>query len=131
VVKDRAYAELLSALRTNHVRFVTTDYSLAHPITFLSGGTILAADGLGPFTVNVFEPETRQMIDDLAPDRKAYLFHAPSYPASPRHKEATENIRLEILDQLGRLGTKFRTVELHDYVLIVPENAASGTEPRK
>jgi hypothetical protein len=118
--KDASYAELMSALSKNRVKYLATDFTIAYCVYYFSQRKILVSDSIGPFTVTNFYPEMRALVDKIPQDQKAYLFFSESYPARPWHKRATEVIKVRILDRLKKAGVAVRIVKLKDYTLIVP-----------
>ncbi len=119
--KEAAYGEILSVLRTNQVRYLTTDFIVAYPIYFLSGRKIRVTDSLGPFTVRDFFPNLRAEVDAVPPDRKAYLFFRPGASDRPWHKDATRVVFQRTIESLDREGISYRMVKLRDYVIVVPQ----------
>ncbi len=118
--KETSYRSLLAVLHRYRVHYVTTDFTLAYPIYFLSGRKIIATDSLGPFTVANFYPGLRALVDRQPLDGKTYIFYANTYPLGPQDKFFAGLSKARILKHLQEAGRPYHLLKLKDYVLIIP-----------
>ena len=121
--KHDSYRLLMPILRSNRVKYLNTDFSLAYIFYFLSNRQIRVTDSIGPNTVEVFYPGMRKEISALPPDRQAYLFVAGSYPWDYLHFKTFHERRLDLINTLRARGDQFRVVHLKYYILIIPEQS--------
>ena len=126
VDKDKSYAELMAALRASKVRYLVTDFNLAYPVYFLSHRTIAVSDTIGPLTLRFFYPELKSEVDNRPDSEKAFLFYSDASGTRAWHKRATARLRARTIDRLKAEGLPYKTVNLRDYTLIVPEKSRSA-----
>lgn len=124
--KKNSYHEILSVLRENRVRYLTTDFIMAYTIYFLSKRRILVSDSLGPLTIRVFYPDLRRKVDKIPRNRKAFLFYSEDYPAREWHKHFTKIKKINILHYLKKEKINYKTYKLKDFILIIPSRGETG-----
>ncbi len=121
--KEASYAEILSVLEKNGVRYLTTDWVIAYSIYLLSDRRIKVSDSLGPVTIPFFYPELRAQVDKVPETHKAYLFFSDDYARDESHKKITRFKKTRILDHLNRRGVARKVIKLKYYTIIIPEPA--------
>jgi hypothetical protein len=119
--KHRTYTELIDTLRTEKVRFLATDFSLAYIVYFLSGRAVKVSSSFGPLTLRMFYPTMSEEVDKVPRRDKAFLFFGDNYYTRAWHKEMTRNKLATLLNNLKTSDTPFKVLKLEDYTLVVPQ----------
>jgi hypothetical protein len=121
--KHHSYQVLLPVIRAHGIKYLSTDFSIAYVIYFLSQRKVLVSDTMGDNTVECFYPRMRKEVDGVPAERQAYLFFSGWYPRSTgRHKTSLERIRY-IRHKLDSLGMKYKIIRLKYYLLIIPHQS--------
>jgi hypothetical protein len=121
--KHHSYQVLLPVIRAHRIKYLSTDFSIAYIIYFLSERKVLVSDTIGDNTVEVFYPQMRKEVDRVPPQGQAYLFFSGLYPRSTgRHKTTLERIRY-VRNTLDSLGKKYKIIRLKYYLLIIPHQS--------
>ncbi len=118
--KQRTYAELMGALRSEKVRYLATDFSVAYIVYFLSNRKIKVSSSIGPLTLRMFYRPESDVVDKVPREDKAFLFFGENYYTRPWHKEMTRNKLATLLNNLRSSGTPFKVLKLEDYTLVIP-----------
>ena len=118
--KQHSYQVLLPVIRAHGIKYLSTDFSIAYVIYFLSQRKVMVSDTIGDNSVEFFYPQMRKEVDGVPAERQAYLFFSGWYPRSTgRHKTSLERIRY-IRHKLDSLGMNYKIIRLKYYLLIIP-----------
>ena len=118
--KHHSYQVLLPVIRAHGIKYLSTDFSVAYVIYFLSQRKVMVSDTIGDNSVEFFYPQMRKEVDGVPAERQAYLFFSGWYPRSTgRHKTSLERIRY-IRHKLDSLGMNYKIIRLKYYLLIIP-----------
>ncbi|MDH4196350.1 MAG: hypothetical protein OEW05_02980 [Candidatus Aminicenantes bacterium] len=118
--KQRTYAELMGALRSEKVRYLATDFSVAYIVYFLSNRKVKVSSSIGPLTLRMFYRPVSDVVDKVPREDKGFLFFGENYYTRPWHKEMTRNKLVTLLNNLKSSGTPFKVLKLEDYTLVIP-----------
>ncbi|MDD8025182.1 MAG: hypothetical protein PHI34_01620 [Acidobacteriota bacterium] len=119
--KRASYEKIVGVLRDNGVKYLATDFTIAHVIYFLTGRKIEVTDSIGPVIMDVALSEMTRAVDALPDEKKAYLFFRPSYPRVHGLRERSGRSRDQLIRRLRDTGIRYRDIRLEFYELIIPE----------
>jgi hypothetical protein len=119
--KQRTYTELVDTLRSEKVRYLATDFSIAYIVYFLSGRTVKVSSSLGPLKVMMFYRPMSDLVDKVPRKDKAFLFFGEDYYTRAWHKDMTRNKLATLLNNLRNSGAPFKVLKLEDFTLVIPQ----------
>lgn len=130
-LKQTDYALILNTLKDHGIRTLATDFIITYPLWWLSGRTLDVADSLGPTKMYHFYPDRRARVDAVPIDQKAYLFFKRAYYRGSRHRNVTQILRKNLIDELTAKAVPYKVIDLQRYEIIVPDasEGAAGRGP--
>jgi hypothetical protein len=127
--KSESYPKIFTVLRDHGVRYLAADFTIANALYFLSHQQIQVTDSIGPVIMDIVKPEMRLRVDEIADDRKAYLFMTTSYPRVNGIRVMGEWSKYYVLTRLRSKRIAFKIVDLGFYELIIPDNSRLDPKP--
>ncbi|MGB8952441.1 MAG: hypothetical protein WCC06_07225 [Candidatus Aminicenantales bacterium] len=118
--KENSYKKIMAVLKTNNIKYLATDFTIAYPIYFFSDRKILVSDSWGPITMRFIYPELKRKVDAIPWSNKAYLLFSKAYRRTRWIQNKSYSMRKELEEKLAVTGIHYRVVNLKYYLLIVP-----------
>lgn len=123
--KENSYKKIMAVLKTNKIKYLATDFTIAYPIYFFSDRKILVSDSWGPITMRFIYPELKEKVDAIPWSNKAYLLFSRAYGRTRWIQSKSYSMRKELEEKLAVTGIRYRVVNLKYYFLIIPFPAIS------
>jgi hypothetical protein len=123
-----SYAQLMSVLKKNGVRYLDTDFNIAYTVHFLSGRAILVSNKLGPLTLHIFFPEMRAEVDQIPDFQKAFLLYSGKYLTRSERKGMSGFVRKRLFKRLKENKIPYKIIRMEDFSLVIPSAAETRME---